>query len=262
MEFFVTAAGIPVHILDSKKGEKCLILLHGYLESMYIFTEFRELLLDHFRVITIDIPGHGLSGSAEVNSMEFDAQVVKEVLKKCGVEKAYIAGHSLGGYIALSCCNLYPEIFEKLVLLSSHPYIDPPEKAHDREREIAIIENGKLMTLAAASIPKMYNTANLRQLDEKIRETVELCEMHDPEGIIASIKGLQQRPDTQEFLLNTKMPVMIIEGGNDAFMPPAMIAEMQAKFTSVRHLLLPEAGHNAFLEVPEVVAKAVVEFLL
>ena len=77
MEYFAISNGIPVHILDTKKGEKTILLLHGYLETLYIYNEFIEILQKKYRVIAIDLPGHGLSGSdKEINSMEFD-QLIK-----------------------------------------------------------------------------------------------------------------------------------------------------------------------------------------
>ena len=126
MEFFVTAGGIPVHILDTRNGNKTLLLLHGYLETMCIWTDFIDLLSKKYRVITIDLPGHGLTGTApksndsspSVNSMEFCAGVIKDIMDICGITSAYIGGHSLGGYIALACCRLYPDRFDKLILFN------------------------------------------------------------------------------------------------------------------------------------------------
>ncbi|MFA7033531.1 MAG: alpha/beta hydrolase [Bacteroidales bacterium] len=261
MEFFATAGGISVHISDTQKGDNCLILLHGYLETMYIWNEFIDLISDDYRVIAIDLPGHGLSGSTQVNTMDFDAQTVKEVLDKCGVQHASIGGHSLGGYVALACCDLYPEVFDKLILFNSHPFPDPVEKVNDRGREIGIIENGKLGVLASASIPKMYSNVNLRRLDDKIMETVEICDAHDPQGIVASIKGMMQRPDRQEFLLNTKIPVLLIYGQTDNFMQAEMIDKLKDKFKNVKFLEAPLTGHNSFLEAPDIVLKGVKEFL-
>ena len=75
MEYFAISNGIPVHILDTKKGDTTIVLLHGYLETLYIFNEFVEMLEKKYRVIAIDLPGHGLTGSdKEINSMEFCAK--------------------------------------------------------------------------------------------------------------------------------------------------------------------------------------------
>lgn len=268
MERFVTAGGVTVHILDSEKGEKCIILLHGYLETMYIWSEFADLLSREYRVILIDIPGHGLTDYApadssgnRINTMDFCASVVKDVLDKCSVSKAAIGGHSLGGYIALACCRLYPERFEKLILFNSHPYEDPEEKAIDRKREIDIIESGKLLVLASVSVPKMYCRANLRDMDEKIRETLELCETHDPMGIVASIKGMQLRPDSSSVLLDSSIPSMVIVGDDDIFMPAPMIQKMRESFPKVSFEVLDQCGHNCFIERPAKVLDSVISFV-
>ena len=64
------AGSTALHIADSGVGEKCVVLLHGYLESMYVWEDFLPLLTPHFRVITVDIPGHGISEvKGEVHTM-------------------------------------------------------------------------------------------------------------------------------------------------------------------------------------------------
>ena len=87
MEFFTTSAGITVHLWDTKDEKSpaapCLVLLHGYLETMYIFNELVDALKSSYRIITLDMPGHGLSDSApadaagnRINSLAFCASVI------------------------------------------------------------------------------------------------------------------------------------------------------------------------------------------
>lgn len=268
MEFFATAGGIPVHILDTKKGESTILLLHGYLETMYIWSEFIDALRGKYRVIAIDMPGHGLTDSApaseeeeQVNTMEFMAAVARDVLRVCNVEKAAVGGHSMGGFVALRCAALYPETFDKLILFNSNPFKDSEAKAEDRRREIAIISSGKLTTLAAASIPRMYNQENLRKFDDKIMETVELCETHDPQGIVACVKGMAARSDMQDFLLETKMPAMLIAGDSDSFLSMESVNIMREKFRSLKIVVLPSTGHNSFVENTQETCRQVCEFL-
>ena len=271
MEFFTTAAGVSVHVWDTKdeKGAAapCLVLLHGYLESMYIFNELVEALKGQYRLLVIDLPGHGLTDSApadaegrRVNSLSFSAAVVAGVLDKCGVEKAWIAGHSMGGYVAQQFLADHPGRTEGVILLCSHPYPDAPEKAADREAEKKAIRAGKLMTLSAMSIPKMYYEENLRSCDEKIRETVELCEMHDPEGICSSLDGLRLRPDLRPVLAAAARPVLVIHCDHDNFLPLSRIEEMRAAFPKLAFALIPDAGHNAFIERQDAVVAAIEAF--
>lgn len=272
MEFFTTSAGITVHVWDTRdetdrESLPCLVLLHGYLETMYIYNELVEALKDRCRLIVLDMPGHGLTDSApagedgrRVNSLAFQARVVAGVLDKCGVVRAVIAGHSMGGYVTLQFLKDFPKRAEKAILLHSNPYADSPEKSADRQREEQLILDGKLQSLAAVSIPKMYDEENLRACDEKIRETVELCETHDPEGIVAAIEGLRTRPDLQEVMKEPPVPLMLVHGDHDNFLPLEKVAAMKDAFPKVRYELIPGTGHNSFIERLETVKDILLSF--
>ena len=274
MEYFATAGGITVHLYDSEdhpdhpSGKPTLILLHGYLETFYIWSEFAERLQADYRTIVIDLPGHGLTDSApvgadgqSVNTMDFCAEVVRDVLDRCKVDKAFIGGHSLGGYVALAACRKYPERFEKMILFNSTPFADKPEKKEERKREIKIIRSGKLDTLAAFSIPKMYHPDNLRRKDDKIRETVELCETHFPEGIVASVLGMMQRPSMEDYLASDPLPVLLIAGDHDPFIPAEVFQQMKVLFPKVTFCQLPGTGHISFVEEEELTCQRVCLFL-
>lgn len=263
MEFFTIAAGISVRVWDTGGDQPCLFLLHGYLETMAVFNELVEDLKEYYRLIVIDLPGHGLTDSApadasgkRVNTLSFCASVVAGVLDKCHVERALLAGHSMGGYVTLQFLKDYPERAIGAVLLASNPYADTPEKQEDRKREQQMIADGKLLSLASVSIPKMYYEENLRACDEKIRETVELCETHDPEGIIASLEGLRTRPDLQDVMLHPPVPLTLLYGDHDKFLPLEKVETMKEHFPEVTYVLIPETGHNAFVERPEQVVAA------
>lgn len=274
MEYFATAGGITVHLCDSEdhpqkaSAKPALILLHGYLETLNIWNEFAALLEKQYRVITLDLPGHGLTDYApegedgsNVNTMEFCAGVIVSILDKCHIDKAFIGGHSLGGYIAMMCCRLYPERFEKLILFNSHPYPDPEEKIEDRKREINLIRQGKLELLADFSIPKMYHPDLLRAKDDKIRETLELCETHYPEGIIASLLGMMVRPSQEEWLKSATLPILMIGGDEDPFIPLSTFEKMKESFPNVTFFLIPGTGHLCFVEAEEETCTQVCSFL-
>lgn len=267
MEYFTTAGGITVHLYDSEDNpesaasRKTLVLLHGYLETMYIWQQFIEKIQDRYRVIVLDLPGHGLTDSAPEISMEFCADTVKALLDKINVSDAYIAGHSIGGYISIICCHKYPEIFKKLVLMNITPYEDFDNKHVDMEREISVIKSGKLETLATISIPGMYHKNNLRKFDDKIRETIELCETHFPEGIIAFIKGMHTRSDISSYLKNIDIPVISINGDNDPFIPVSTFNKMKESFPKVKFYLLTSIGHNCFIEAEQETVDKVCGFL-
>lgn len=274
MEYFTTAAGITVHLLDTQEKtdtqqkEKTIILLHGYLETLNVWNELVDRLKDKYRVIVMDMPGHGLTDSAPagpdgrcVNTMEFGADVVKCLMDKCNIEKAVIGGHSMGGYIAGVFCKKYPERAEKIIIFNSNPYADNPEKAEDRKREIEVIRAGKLESLATLCIPKMFMENNLRMFDDKVMETIELCDMHNPEGIVASIIGMQEREDIKDVYADPAVPMLVFEGDNDRFMDIEAVRLMIDKFPEVKHCLLENTGHCSFIEAEDKVFEQMCEFI-
>lgn len=265
MEFFAISNNIPVFISDTKKGDQTLVLLHGYLETHYIFSEFAESLSKKYRVISIDLPGHGLSGSNDdANSMEFSAAVVVDVMDKCKVEKAFVAGHSMGGYVAQACYEAYPERFKGLILLNSVPFPDSEEKKADREREISLIQSSMLGRIAELSIPRMYDSESLRKFDDKIQETIELCETHDPKGIVASLRGMMQRKDYTDFVKSLKAPAspaLFVFGDKDKFNPIGRVNEIIAQFPNIESKIVENSGHNSFIEQPDKTLEIVSEFV-
>ncbi len=260
MEFFAksSSTGLNVHISDSEKGTVTLVLLHGYLETLCIWEEFREEIRQ-LRTIAIDLPGHGLSGThPEINTMEACADVVRDVLDICHVEKAYIGGHSMGGYVAQQFCKSYPERASGLILFNSNPFADSPQKKLARLDEVEAIRGGAILNIAAAMIPKMYAPDNLRKCDDKINETVYLCDTHDPEGIMACCRGLAERSDYCDMLKDWKKPTLFIYGDKDPFLDAEKLNAMM-EYESFEHLLIPLSAHNSFVEKPETVVEKVLK---
>ena len=195
--------------------------------------------------------------------MDFIAAVVVEVMDKCKVEKAFVAGHSMGGYAAQACMELYPQRFKGLVLLNSVPFPDSEEKKADREREISLIQSSMLGRIAEISIPRMYDSENLRVLDEKIQETIELCETHDPKGIVASLRGMMKRKDYSSFIkgLAGKTPTLFIYGDKDKFNPIERVNAIIEEFQGIEIKVIPDTGHNSFIEEPQQTAEILYSFI-
>ncbi len=254
MEFFATTNTLPIHISDSKKGDKTIVLLHGYMETLYVFSEFADLLeKNNFRVISLDLPGHGLSLSlSDKNSMELCAEVVYGVVHDiCNVNKCIVAGHSLGGYISQYLMRLHPDFVTSLIMLNSTPFAEPDIKLKSRQKEMEVILKSRLHILASLSIPKMYAESNRRRFDSKIEETIEICDTHDPNGIVASVRGMIERPDNTDFLKTLKIPLKFIFGDSDDFIANDEAAMIKSSIPNAQCFTIENTGHNCFIEAPE-----------
>jgi pimeloyl-ACP methyl ester carboxylesterase len=111
-----------VHYTSSGKGS-VVVLLHGFLENSSMWNEITEVLSKKYRVICIDLLGHGKTEShGYIHTMEDQATMVKAVLNHLRLRKYVLVGHSMGGYVALGFANLYPNNTKGLCLLNSQHY--------------------------------------------------------------------------------------------------------------------------------------------
>lgn len=260
MEFFITCNGLPVHVSDTKKGENIIILLHGYLETLYIWDEFTPLLAPNMRVVSIDIPGHGLSGSFPINTMENCASIVNSVMDKLNIPKAWLLGHSMGGYVASETLKLYSNRFFGLIMMHSTPYADSLEKKDKRDREISLVKQNKLHSIVKFSIENMFANENVSRFEEKIFEIAEIAEVHDPEGIVASIEGMKQREENTIFLSSCELPILFFFGEKDNYISLQTVQEIQSKIPEAKYILLKNSGHNGFIEEPQECANNILLF--
>ena len=112
-----------------------LIILHGFMENLFIWEEMEAELLKKFKLIKIDLPGHGKSEIySEIHTMELMAEKVNEVAEFLKIEKFHLLGHSMGGYVSLAFAEKFPEKLNSLTLFFSTYFADDEEKKELREK--------------------------------------------------------------------------------------------------------------------------------
>lgn len=263
MEKFTILNNTAIRYSDFGKGEKVIVLLHGYLESIEVFEKFAGILGKHLRVICVDLPGHGFSQwqDREVIDVDFSADIVAELIKKLNLSNIYVLGHSMGGYVAVSVAQRYSDLVSGLILFSSSPAGDSDERRENREREIKLIEAGKKEMLSAINPGKGFAPMNHRRMANEIDELSEQMMIMDDEAIVATLKGLMRREDRSEFFAKTSMPRLMIFGKHDAYIPQEIAQSMIEKYPTAKHVWLENSGHNGFLEQPDESAQAILEFI-
>lgn len=262
IEKFIMAGPTALHVCDSQQGDKCVVLLHGYLESILVWEDFVPYLYKEVRVVTLDLPGHGISVvTGEEHSMEFLADTVAEGLRALGIERCTLVGHSMGGYVALAFCERHPEMLDGLVLLSSTPNADTPEKAENRRREIALVKAGKKEMLARVAPEAGFAEENRPRMKDQIEDLAEQVVVTEDEGIVALLNGMIARRDRNEMLRETKVPVLFILGRKDNYIPVEAAEKMVAEHPEAQVVWLENSGHMGFLEEPEAAAQAILKFV-
>ena len=253
--------GGRIHYSDIGSGQT-LILLHGYLESSEIWQSFAEKMAGSFRVICVDLPGHGHSDSyGATHTMEFMAAAVRELIDSTGLNKVFLTGHSLGGYVTLAFADLYPELLSGYSLFHSQPFPDTPETIEKRMKEIALVEQGNKAMFYPESITKMYASASLDKFSEAVQRSKEIASKLSDEGIIADLNGMIARASRLSVMENGKIPFLWILGASDNYVPCEAMQKRVNLPPNARLVVLSKSGHLGFIEEEELTIKTLSDFI-
>lgn len=262
VEKFIMAGDTALHICDSEVGDKVVVLLHGYLENMLVWEEFVPLLYKDVRVITLDIPGHGISEvKGEIHTMDYLADTLSAVLSKLEVERATIVGHSMGGYMALAFAERHPEQTSAVVLLHSTPYADSDEKKKNRQREISLIKSGKKELLARTAPEAGFAVENRKRFTTEIEDLQQTVILTEDAGIVALLNGMIERKAQSEMLHALGKPILFILGRKDGYIVPEIAEKMVAEHPEAEVVWLENSGHMGFIEEAKECATAILNFI-
>lgn len=254
--------GRAVHYRDEGRSNgKVLVLLHGFLQNLDVWSSYVLTYMHDLRVITIDLPGHGQTDTfSEVHSMDFMARTVKRVLEEAGVEQCVMVGHSMGGYVAMAFAEMFPYTLRGLGLVNSHALSDSDQhQAYRRSICDQVKENRA--SYIVNFVPTLFDDSNRAALSQDIKDLQEQCLETRTEAIIAAQKGMMARPSRIAVLQQIEIPVLFIYGKNDSRIP-LEIALSQAMIPHHSEiLLLDHVGHMSFMEDREYVKPRIKNFV-
>jgi 2-succinyl-6-hydroxy-2,4-cyclohexadiene-1-carboxylate synthase len=251
---------MPLHLVEDPppQGELAgrVVLVHGFTQTLATMEPLAGMLGDRFRVVRVDLPGHGGSAPPCVGFADAAA-----LLGECAGRGAYV-GYSLGGRLCLRLALDRPDLVEALVLVGASPGIaDPAERAarvaSDGELAAEVERVGVERFLDRWLANPLFATLppRLAGRGERLANT--------PEGLAASLRlhGTGAQEPLWDRLGDLRTPVLLIAGALDQKF--AGLAERMAAAigSSAEVALIPRAGHAAHLERPAEVAALVRDFL-
>lgn len=260
--------GIRYHVTEAGAGEP-VVLLHGFTGSAANWHQLMALLSDRYRVIGVDLPGHGstdapadLSGYA----MPRVAGDLAELIARLGATPAHWLGYSMGGRLALYMAIHYPALVRSLILESASPGLDDArQQAARRAQDEALAER-----IEAGGIPAFVDYwedlplfATQEKLPPEARAALREQRLaNSARGLADSLRGMGTgvQPSLWGQLSSLKPPVLLMAG------------ELDEKFTAInRHVaervqgarleIIPNAGHTIHLEQTAIFTRIVLEFL-
>lgn len=236
---------IKIYFSDQGKGT-AVVLLHGFLENQTMWHVFVLELSKKYRIITIDLLGHGNTGClGYIHTMEDQADMVQHVLHELKIRKAVLIGHSMGGYVALALAELYPDAIKGLLLLNSTSRADSTERKLNRDRAIEVVKQN-YTNFVRMSIANLFSEKNRGKLAQQIERVKQEALKTPLQGIVAALEGMKIRKDREVILHFAPYPIQLVLGKEDEVLKYDETID-QIENTKVLLTTFPD-GHMSYLE--------------
>jgi 2-succinyl-6-hydroxy-2,4-cyclohexadiene-1-carboxylate synthase len=260
--------GLRYNYVDAGHGES-VVLLHGFTGSAEAWNPLSRVLAQRFRVITIDLPGHGLTSSPAARERYLIDRVAGELaqmVERLGSSPAGWLGYSMGGRIALYLAVCYPQSVSALVLESASPGIaselDRRKRRADDETLASRIERDGVQSFVD-KWERMAIFESHDHLPESVRALLRTQRLANRSvGLANSLRGMGTgaQPSLWDRLGNLTMPVQLITGELDRKFA-AIGREMASAIPHAKLQVVPGAGHTVHLERPDEFCEIVHGFL-
>ena len=229
-----------------------VVLIHGYLENSEVWTGFADRLALKYRVIAVDLPGHGRSDVfGDIHGMDFMAGLIKELLREADTGPVFMTGHSMGGYVTLAFADLFPDLLKGYCLFHSHPFADSPEVYEKRKMEIRLVMSGNKDRMFPDSISRLFANSNLEKYAGERERLKKIAAAISERGIIAALRGMMERPSRVEVMEDISIPCLWLLGGMDNHIDSAEATAKVHLSDRIRIAILENSGHMGFIEEPE-----------
>lgn len=202
------------------------------------------------------VPAWGLSDSLTV--------MAEQVLREAPTEIFALAGHSMGGRVALEVMRQAPDRVERLALLDTGTHTLAAGEAGEKERagRMALLALARSRGMRALGEQWARGMVHPDQLDTPLFEAIlAMLDRSSPAQFAAQIHALLNRPDATPLLAAIKCPTLVLCGADDAWSPPAQHEAMCAALPNARLCIVEHCGHMSTMERPAEISAALTEWL-
>ncbi|MDQ6802819.1 MAG: alpha/beta hydrolase [Acidobacteriota bacterium] len=231
-----------------------IVWIHGFPHASAIFQP--QVPIAGARHIRVDLPGFGASAapSRPLSMADYSREIIA-VLDHLHIEKAIVAGISMGGYIVMQMLRDVPQRFEGVILIDTRERPDSDQGREDRYKTIAEIEKNGTVPIVDGMLPRMILTASRRDAFREIMMTA------TPAGMIAAQRAMAGRPDSTATLRGLKVPALVIVGDHDPITSVDDAKRMAKLIQGSKYVVIDKAAHASNFDQPEAFNRAVTEFL-
>lgn len=251
--------GVRVHYRDEGRREgPTLVLVHGYSASLHAWEPWVRSLAADYRVISLDLPGHGLTRTDQgyLAGREGYGAVVDSVTRRLGVERFTLAGNSMGGGVAWEYAIDHPQRVEGLVLVDAAGW--PREGGggvlifkilrHPWGR--ALLKNTDTQALVRQGLKSAYVDQSL-VTPELVDRYVELARAPGHRDILLGLQSGPRRDASPQLLSKISAPTLVMFGQKDTVIPASDGDRFAAAIPGSTLILYPDVGHVPMEQIPD-----------
>jgi 3-oxoadipate enol-lactonase len=239
-----------------------IVLLHAFPLNRTMWREQELALSSQFRVITIDLRGHGESDAPLWRyTLDQAADDVIGLLDHLSIQRATFVGLSMGGYILFALYRKYTHRVKALVLADTRAQADTSEGKEGRFQMAQTAYKNGPSAIADIMIPKLLSPATVQSNLELVRRVRRMIEDNQISGIAGDLMAMAERSDSVPLLKQITCPTQIIVGEQDLPTPLADAKLMADQILGARLAVIPAAAHLSNMEQPDLFNETVRSFV-
>ena len=247
-----------------------LLMLHGFTGSTKTWAPLVPLWHDHFKLIAVDLIGHGLSDSPADYRRYAMAHTVRDlqlILEQINVRKTHLLGYSMGGRVAIALASRAPQLIKSLILESTSPGLETEEERMARRKQDESLADEIEEKGLFAFVQKWENLplfATQKRLPQTVQDELRKQRLaQSPQGLANSLRGMGtgNQPSYWPSLASFHFPVLVLAGSEDVKYC-SLACRMVQRLPQAELKIIPDAGHTIHLEKSHLFAKVVLDHLL
>ncbi|MCJ9429107.1 alpha/beta fold hydrolase [Kordiimonas marina] len=272
--FIALPSGARAHYrIEGNPHGPTLVLLHGSNSSLQTWEPWVAELKDAYRIVTVDEPGHGLTGPVPSDDYTYGglADFVKEFTDTLQLGRFFLGGNSMGGGVALTYATRYQDSLRGLILIDAAGLATPAHTRIKVDRPLVfdlagswyadwIIEHVTPRSLVKEGLDKAF--VDKSRITEKMIDRYWELSRAPGNRRATGLRFASYRKGPPDLKLeDIHVPTLILWGAEDRLIPEESGAEMHKRIAGSDFIVFPNVGHVMMEETPARSAATVRAFI-